>query len=503
MTGLHKLRAKGLLLGIGLAGLSLLVPLSAGAYSEMQSFGNYTYDKNRTAVAIPDAYVHSRTVALACDQGIAAKNPQDMYVAPDGRIVIADTDNNRILVLDENYRFLSAVSEITDITGAASTLNKPEGVYVYESGELLIADTQNGRIVRCDAQGNASRIIGKPAGMTGVSEESQFLPVKLSVDKLGRIHVIARNINYGILQLDEAGTFLGFIGAPSVQPDLFTLFWRQFSTQAQKDQMVQFVTTEYSNLYIDEENFIWGTISTLEEDDLLSAIANHDRSGSVTPIRRLNALGNDLLKRNGQSAPLGDLDIEETPSKIIDVAVGSSGMYSMLDSTRGHIFTYDVNGNLLYIFGSLGLKAYEFQRPAAISYVGRSLVVLDAGLHQLQVFEPTAYGSLVYEAVSAQYEGDFASAYALWTQLAAQNSNFEYAFIGLGNAKLDAKQYTEAMAYFKHANDTEGYSKAFTQWRRQFLQDALPVVLTVVIVVSVALLIFFRIRKIYRYYKNL
>ena len=42
MTGLHKLRAKGLLLGIGLAGLSLLVPLSAGAYSEMQSFGNYT-----------------------------------------------------------------------------------------------------------------------------------------------------------------------------------------------------------------------------------------------------------------------------------------------------------------------------------------------------------------------------------------------------------------------------------------------------------------------------
>ena len=123
-----------------------------------------------------------------------------MYVAPDGRIVIADTDNNRILILDENYRFLSAVSEITDSTGAVSTLNKPEGVYVYESGELLIADTQNGRIVRCDAQGNASRIIGKPAGMTGVSEESQFLPVKLSVDKLGRIHVIARNINYGILQ---------------------------------------------------------------------------------------------------------------------------------------------------------------------------------------------------------------------------------------------------------------------------------------------------------------
>ena len=38
----------------------------------------------------------------------------------------------------------------------------------------------------------------------------------------------------------------------------------------------------------------------------------------------------------------------------LPVVVRNQGIYSILDSVRGRIFTYDHEGNLLYIFGGLG-----------------------------------------------------------------------------------------------------------------------------------------------------
>lgn len=56
---------------------------------------------------------------------------------------------------------------------------------------------------------------------------------------------------------------------------------------------------------------------------------------------------------------------------------------------------------------------------------------------------------------------------AIWTQIAEQNTNFEYAFQGLGNAQLSDMRYEEAMDSFKYANDPEGYSEAFVLYRKQ------------------------------------
>lgn len=498
---LHIWGKRGLTAGLLAALLLCVSGLNAAAYSDMQADRSYTYDQEGKAVYIPDAYDYAGPIALE-SQGIPARNPQDLYIAQTGELFIADTDNSRILIYDEAYRLVQEISQIRGPDGQMSTLNKPEGLYVYPDGRLLIADTQNHRIVRCDRQGNADALIGKPSGMTGVSDESEFLPVKLACDSVGRINVVATNVNFGIIQLDANGVFLSYIGAPSVQPDWFTLFWRRFSTEAQKEQMVQFIATEYSNIYVDDQDFLWGTIRTLDTDALRNAISSRDKSGQTTPIRKLNSMGNDILKRNGQYAPLGDLSFEDTPSRIVDLAVGPGGIYSLLDSTQGHVFTYDSNGNLLYVFGSYGLREANFQQPSAISYIGDQIAVLDAGLGRIQLFDPTGYGDLVLEAVEQQYQGNFSEANHLWTQIAAQNANFEYAFQGLGSAQLSEKNFQGAMESFEYANDPQGYSDAFKMYRRQVMQNCFPVIFGVIIAVICLLILQAVIRKFYRYYKG-
>ena len=361
--------------------------------------------------------------------------------------------------------------------------------------------------MQCDITGRAQRIIEKPAGLTGVSEEAIFLPSKVACDSAGRINVIATNINFGLVQLDSEGIFLSYIGAPKVQTDWFTVFWRKFSTEAQKNQMVEFVATEYSNLFVDNSDLIWGTISTLDIEAFSTAIRSKDRSGSVTPIRLLNAMGNDVLKRNGQYAPLGDLSIkdadgDDSPSQIVDVAVGPGGIYSLLDKNRGHIFSYDTNGNLLYVFGSYGLRASDLQLPVAMAYRGDSLLVLDAGLGKIQMYTTTSYGKMVIKAVTEQYNGNFEEANALWTDIAYQNMNFVYAFEGLGSAQQSQKQYTEALESYKYATNTEYYSSTFTLLRREKMKVYFPILFGVLLGLVVVVVLIKLIVKIRRFFKK-
>ena len=187
----------------------------------------------------------------------------------------------------------------------------------------------------------------------------------------------------------------------------------------------------------------------------------------------------------------GDLFFDEDePSRIVDVAVGANGVYSLLDQTKGHIFTYDDNGNLLYIWGNIGNKKSDFQMPTAISYMDSNILVLDSSMSSIQIYEPTVYGKLVLQAEACQYNGDYDEAYKLWSQIADQNTNFKYAFVGLGNAKLSEKNYDEAITYFEYANDQNNYSKTLLLIRKQDLKQVFPIVMGVIIVFIVVLILY-------------
>ncbi len=471
----------------------------------MAAEGNrtYLYNGSGTDALSPDAYTFLKSVPLADANKKSASNPQDLMITKNGMCYVLDTDNNRLLIYDKNFSLRKVLETFTDSDGNALTLNKPEGIYAEEDGTILIADTQNNRVLRSDSNGKVSRIILKPQDMTGTSESDVFYPVKVATDDTGRIYVVARNLNMGIVTMTAEGKFMGYIGAPKVQYSLTEMLWRQISTQEQKDKMVKYVPTEYSNIAIDSEGFLYGTISSLNADDIKGVVETKDTSGSIAAVRKLNSAGSDVLKRNGQYPPIGDLIFDTTPSRMEDVTLSDNGVYSLLDSTKGRIFTYDENGNLLFAFGGNGQQKQDTQRPSAIGYLDNQIVVLDSMRSELFIYSVTEYGKLLLNAVSAQFNGDFDSAYRQWSEITENNINMEYAFVGLGNAYMMEKDYEAAMECFEYASDKENYSKAKTLLRKQQMKVYFPVLFTVLIVLLVLAILKGWIQRFVRYYKKI
>ena len=77
------------------------------------------------------------------------------------------------------------------------------------------------------------------------------------------------------------GEFLGFFGSVPVNPSLTERLWRMISTKEQRARMLLFIPTEYSGMDIDEAGFIYTTVATNTDSDMLRFIENGD--GELAP----------------------------------------------------------------------------------------------------------------------------------------------------------------------------------------------------------------------------
>ncbi|HAL73895.1 MAG TPA: hypothetical protein DCM45_02235, partial [Clostridiales bacterium] len=280
-----------LLLGL----LPVLLPLPASALSaglapDHKSFTTTYYGEPAEG---PAPYIIDQIITgevLGCGNFNA---PVDVFAAADGKIYIADTGNNRIVVLDANREFLR------EFTGAASPANGiqpfkgPQGLFVTARGELYVADTENNAVVHMDADGNLIRRILRPESSV-ISENLVFKPTRVIVDAVGRIFVVSLFVNQGIIQYSPDGVFEGFLAAGKVNPSPVEVFWKRFSTEAQRARMVDFVPIEYNNLIIDNEGFIFATMAAMDKDIIQAEIASKTGTEEGTLVRRLNMLGNDI-----------------------------------------------------------------------------------------------------------------------------------------------------------------------------------------------------------------
>ena len=217
-------------------------------------------------------------------------------------------------------------------------------------------------------------------------------------------------------------------------------------------------------------------------------------------VRRLNPKGEDVIKKGENENLGGDLwitgsSIYSGPSTIVDVVYRGSGIYSILDSKRGRIFTYDREGNLLYIFGGLGSQAGTFTIPVAIESQGEMVMVLDSYRGEVITFKETRYGSLINDAVALRYDGDETQAVAKWQEVLKLDENNELANTGIGKAYLTAGDNKTAMKYLKLGMNRDYYSIAFKRYRNEILRDNMNFILTAVIVLCIGLAVFSKFRN--------
>lgn len=428
----------------------------------------YTYDYWAEERESPDAYT-AETFITGLDIGIGNfKSPQGMYVRGN-LIYICDTGNNRIVILQRNGDTITFKEEIVEFKGNTeiTTFSEPNDIFVSDSGEIYICDTKNQRILHLDKNRNLVKEIIKPQD-ENIDTTAEFYPTKLVVDTAGRIFALVKNYNKGFLKFEQDGKFTGYIGANEVKFNALDYAWKMLATKEQRGQMAQFVPTEYNNLAVDNEGFIYATTSVFEEYQLLSDTAK--------PIRKLNTMGTDILIKNGNFPPIGDIDWGNAggisgPSRLVDVTATDDDTYYAVDRTRGRIFGYDTQGNLLYAFGGLGSKIGYFQDPIAIDHMEKDLLVLDSKSGGITVFTLTEYGELINKAIEEYKQGHYEVSGDYWKQVLMYNGNYDLAYIGIGRSLMRQEQYKEAMEYFKLKWDDKNYSKAFKLYRKQWIED--------------------------------
>jgi DNA-binding beta-propeller fold protein YncE len=445
-------------------GLLLLVCSFAAApvFSEPTNY-TYNYDFWREQVASPDAYRVGAYI-LGTSLGVGSfRDPQGLFIRGN-RIYICDSGNNRIVLIEERengeYDVISSVSSVM-IQGVESPFNYPMDIFECREGFLYIADTNNNRILKLDHNWNFIYAIYKPDDES-IEDYFEFLPYKLVVDFANRIFVQARNINKGLMEFDNQGTFVGYMGANKVTVNPIDYLWKLLSTQAQRARMDLFIPTEYSNLAIDSDGFIYVT----------------NASGQTDPVRRLNAMGQDILIRNGYEKPVGDLVFGNAGgitgrSRFIDVAPFENDSYACFDRTRGRVFMYDFQGNLLYAFGGIGNREGSFLLPVALDRMGNSLYALDSRAAALTRFDLTGYGAKINDALNEYKAGRYEISAELWEDVLKMNGNYDLAYIGIGRASLRQGEYQKAMRYYKLKHYREGYGKAFQLYRKQWMEENL------------------------------
>lgn len=469
----------------GLLAVALLVPVfDKSVQAEELPYDTYAYDYWEDAVATPAAYVPGRAIAgqdlQYNGESIGAfVSPQDLCKSEDGEVYVADTGNNRIVVLDSTMSRVEMIYDSFDNNGTADSFKSPTGICVSDKGWLYIADSMNRRIVILEINsGELIDIVENP--QSDVLEEGYvFTPLKVSVDYADRIYCIAQNMFEGIMVFESNGEFTGFFGTIQVKITLWEKFWRRIATKEERSKSQLFIPTEFTGIDIDEEGFVYAT--------------NIDSDGEQA-VRRLNPKGEDVIRRGENQNVGGDLWIEGStdysgPSQITDVVYRDKGVYSLLDRRRGRVFTYDHEGNLLYIFGGIGTQEGTFAAPVAIESVNGQIVVLDSLRASIMCFNPTEYGSLINEAVALRYDGDETLAVAKWQEVLRLNENFELANSGIGKAYLTAGDNEMAMHYLRIAMNREYYSIAFKRYRNDILKDNMEYLLTGIMVIVIAYVI--------------
>ncbi|MBO5222544.1 MAG: hypothetical protein J6C26_09540 [Clostridia bacterium] len=517
---------------------------------------SYFYDVNGNDASAPLSFTVDRVLKVSdfTDMALTAKfSPTDLHVH-NGYLYILDSVNRCVFVLDEEYQLVTQirllVGDVPDLaivqaapeegeegeegggsSGASSgsgnklEFNNPQGIFVVDGKEdadgdgkldpiVYVSDTDNQRIVACDLTGKVYNVY-QSIKVSVLGDNYVFNPTRLVIDNTGDIQVICAGINRGIMQITSDGEFRSFFGAPDVLISAWERIWRNFATEEQLAQMVTYTPTEYSSLTIDDRGFIYPTIAALDEA-AVSALRSLSVSPTYAPVKKLSADGTDMLRRKGLSSPMGDLiwaPSREVYPKIVDIAVESnSGRYTILDQQTGRFFTYDADGNLLYLGGGSGTSQGTFQLAAAIEINGDYVYVSDTKAKTVTVFRATDYVHAINEAAQASANGYWEASIPLWQEVLSYNSNMFIANIGLGKAEMrlamaliddqrDANgmnaldHYEKAIVYFDRANEKVNYSVAYTALRGNELEKYFGLIFGAIGVLVVGLIVLSFVRK--------
>ena len=392
----------------------------------------------------------------------------------------------------------SVWDDFVDKDGLPIMLKNAEGLAIGGDGRIYIADTGNERILVFNPDRTLFQEILSPAKEAHFDSDLPFDVTRVMVDNRRNVYAIVRSVNMGALVFspidvedkDSQFEYVRYFGGNKVQQTsevVMKYLLRPFLTQAQLEGMVTSTPINISSFDVDGEGFVYTCTQ-------LTGIT----TATEGMIRKLNYLGDNILD---SELIFGDLEWDRKSSSggtkvttFIDVDVDDMGFLNLLDKGRGKVFQYTERGELVAVFGAYGKQAGTFDNPTSLESIGDKVAVVDSAKRALLLFKPTAYGEKYRNAIVSLREDNFSQeSLEIWEGLLAENSNNAHAYYGIGRvydmmaqdneivARGESLKYFQlAMKNFKLAGDRMSYSDSFEEYRNELIKKwFLPIVIVV------------------------
>lgn len=461
----------------------MLLMLLTVAASADEPYRGYRYDNTGTALSAVNGYAPEAIVTGAMlDIGVFS-NPEDLFADPvDRYLYILDSGKKRVVVLNEELQLVETFSTyfVQDaelpITGLSSVFVTEEAIY--------LADKDNAKILKLQ-KGTRQLLLEYTCPQSTTYPSTNFMPYRIVVDSSGNLYALCRGVFQGAVVFNKAGEFIGYYGSTLVQPTFRVIvsnMWKRIMTSEQTSAMERFVPIEYVGLAIDEDDFVY-------------TVTQYSEGLSNESLRKLNPKGVNILHAE---EPFGDMESytyrgTQVTTQFTDICADDEGFFYGLDLTNGRVFQYDSQANFVFSFGGNGAQQGTFRQPCAIDVLGDRVFVLDRLKASVTVFKPTEFGEKVREALILYNDGFYSEAREPWREVIRMDPSYKVAYQGLGNAELNLHNYKEAMTYFELAEDSEGYSIAYRQYRLGYIREHFPVIIGVLCVLVAAMLVYGRI----------
>lgn len=460
-------------------GMTLFVVLIFSAVASLSAFASdkidYVLDEKGTKVYIPLTY-RAQQVFSPSGDGNELNNPQDMCLGAKGtayenHMFIADTDNNRVVILDPNGQVVRTIKEAD-----GKALSRPSGITVKSENDIYISDTGNARILHMTMQGEYIEAFVKPESDM-LEKDMVFDVSKIGVTDGGLIYVM-RGANF--MMIDAKNQFQGMVGSTRVVYSLAFMMMRIFASQEQLEYYVSPEPAAYTSFDLSEDGLIYATVEDATEQ-----------------IQIINGNGDNIYQKKffGEQSVNSDGSIQQP--NFVDITVNGNGIISALEKNSASIYQYDQQGNLLTVFGGKGDTKGFFTAPSAVvSTDDNRIYVLDSSRGDVTVFYPTSFIQNVLQAAQYYTDGRYQEAHDKWKEVNQIDAGYPLANEGIALALYKSGKAQESLYYYTLAKAKGGYSNAFDDIRYDFFRQNFIYVVLVIVLLCVGL--FFLVRLLYR-----
>ncbi len=475
------------------AAVAIAVTAAAPITYADEPYNGYNYNWWNDPVPSQNGYVVSN-VYTGVDIGVGSFNEiSDMFVDNEtGKFYLVDSKNNRIIITDKNMKegkvldtikygdkFPESKSKVKN-----TKFNTPLGVFVAHKEDdtiIYIADSMNERVVACYEDGTVFFEYTRPTGDL-YDEGTSFRPKKVIVDNAFNVYIVIPAITNGMVQFSVDGAFNGFYGANRVETTAEVLqnaFYRLFMTREQMQKRRRAVAIEISNCDIDDKGFIYTVTAS--------------KNATTDILKKLNPSGENIYLNMGfDNMNFGDIPVyykgKTYAPAIDDVEIDKDENVFLLDFEQKRIFQYSNELDLEFIFGGLGTQKGLFTSPTAVETYEGKVYVCDDRKNNITEFKLTEFGEMVHDAVEKFNRGLYMEAKEPFEEIILRDSNYWFAYIGLGNAYYTMGDNETAMKYF-YMNSRGGYNRTFKEYRMEMVRkyfNIFMIGLLVLIVVAVA-----------------